>query len=421
MRTTTYLALILLTAGCGVEPVVLMDTPVIYHEDGIDPLAHLEKPQRTTSHSIFYATTRQRRLDSLFEPLAYGNTPATTLQVGKARVSFGRDLLWEVLHNESKSAIRLNEIVMDLTDVWEHGRLAFENGQYKQGELDGADEYFAEINQQLALAKDPEILLYVHGAKVNFYNACVYAAELDHFAGRDMIGIAFAWPTRQNIFTYAWGDDVLRAQQSAHSLASFLRLLATRTTARKINIICWSAGGRLVSRALAELFGQEERLTEDPAAIRLGLVVFAAPDVPVHDFVERLPAIDRIAERAIITASDDDTALTTATVLMGRGQRMGTSSEDLPEEERIALKLATHVELVDVSRGKEERGFDITGHRYWYSHPWVASDIILCVRTHLSARERGLEPSEIENVWYLPKDYPERVRAAAKKALGSSW
>ena len=29
-----------------------------------------------------------------------------------------------------------------------------------------------------------------------------------------------------------------------------------------------------------------------------------------------------------------------------------------------------------MSGGKDRRGFDIGGHRYWYQHPWVASDVI---------------------------------------------
>ena len=72
----------------------------------------------------------------------------------------------------------------------------------------------------IVCARDKDILVYVHGAKVNFYNACAFAAQLDHFMGRDMTSMAFAWPTRQNILAYGTGADLKRAYRAARALAS---------------------------------------------------------------------------------------------------------------------------------------------------------------------------------------------------------
>jgi esterase/lipase superfamily enzyme len=398
-----------------------MVTPIIYQEGGIDPLAHLDPSHRTTSHRVFYATNRARSQRRFDDPLAYGNTPTATLQLGMARVRFGEELSWDALHDASRSAVREQRITFRLTDIWEHGSIRFDDLEHDPTPTDGSDSFFAAINAQLAVAKDPELIVYVHGAKVNFYDACMYAAELNHFAGRDMVALAFAWPTHQDIFRYLSGEDIERGRASARTFESLLRVLANRTAARRINIVCWSAGGRVVSRALEELSHWEDRLREDPSESRLGTVIFAAPDVPVHDFVERLPEIDRVAERVIITASDDDVALEKASQLMGGGQRTGTAADSMPWEERAALERSSHVELVDVSQGRSDRGFDITGHRYWFTHPWVASDLVLTIRTRLPASRRGLAPSSIRNVWYFPADYPQRVRAAARDALGAIW
>ena len=421
MRLPLLAAWVLALAGCGVPEAPLMVTPVIYRSGGLDPLAHVDPSHRTTAQRVFYATSRSRAAERFDEPMAYGNTPTTTLQVGMARVRFGDDTSWQKLHEASKSDERREEILLSLTDVWEHGSIRFEGIEHQPAATDGSDRFLAEINAQLAVAKDPELIIYVHGAKVNFYDACVYAAELNHFAGRDMVPLAFAWPTHQDIFRYLSGEDVERAGTSAQLFESLLHLLATRTTARRINVVCWSAGGRVVSRALEDLSRWEDRQREDPSASRLGVVLFAAPDVPVHDFLERLPEIERVAERVIITASDDDAALEKASQLMGGGRRVGSVGVRLPDDERAALAQTSRIELVDVSHGQGERGFDIRGHRYWFSHGWVASDVVLAIRTRLPADRRGLEPTPITNVWFFPPDYPDRVRDAAVGALGAGW
>ena len=78
-------------------------------------------------------------------------------------------------------------------------------------------------------------------------------------------------------------------------------------------------------------------------------------------------------------------------------------------------------EIIDLSRGKEQRGFDIVGHHYWYRHPWASSDILFLLRTDLPAEQRGLSFSEDGQVWYLDPQYPQRIRKAAKKHLDGQW
>jgi len=78
-------------------------------------------------------------------------------------------------------------------------------------------------------------------------------------------------------------------------------------------------------------------------------------------------------------------------------------------------------EIIDFSLGKEERGFDITGHHYWHRHPWASSDIIFLLRTNLSGEHRDLTSTGTENIWYLSGEYPEAVRDAAKRELKDQW
>jgi esterase/lipase superfamily enzyme len=76
----------------------------------------------------------------------------------------------------------------------------------------------SDLNYAINSARNKDLIVYVHGAKVNFYNACAFTAQLDHFMGRDMTSLAFAWPTHQNIFSYGVGTDLKRAYRAAEAL-----------------------------------------------------------------------------------------------------------------------------------------------------------------------------------------------------------
>jgi esterase/lipase superfamily enzyme len=227
-----------------------------------------------------------------------------------------------------------------------------------------------------------------------------------------MTSVAFSWPTRQNILAYVMGDDSERAYRSAAGLNSFITLLSEKTDARRIHILTWSAGGRLVASALAqlrELHPQEthEQLSE---RYRLGVVYFAAADVPADEFIEALPAMNDLAQRIVVTGSSKDEALQTAKVFMGGATRIGQSSVELSDQQRETVLQANRLEYVNLSKGQESRGFDITGHRYWFNHPWASSDVLLAIRTDLGPAERGLEPGDLPIVWWMPDDYPERLK-----------
>ncbi|MCM0612312.1 alpha/beta hydrolase [Marinobacter sediminum] len=91
---------------------------------------------------------------------------------------------------------------------------------------------------------------------------------------------------------------------------------------------------------------------------RLGSVVFAAADVELDRFLERLPSASDLAQEMIVTVTDDDVALNAARMYM---------------------------------------------------------------RTDLGPEMRGLRNTEIENLWYFPTDYPGRVRESARSVLAEDW
>ena len=95
---------------------------------------------------------------------------------------------------------------------------------------------------------------------------------------------------------------------------------------------------------------------------------------------------------------------------MGGGTRIGQHNRDLSQEDLDVVLAADSLEVVDVSYDWEQRGFDITGHRYWFNHPWASSDLILAVRSDLAPEDRALQSTDVKVLWGVPPDYPARLR-----------
>jgi hypothetical protein len=57
-------------------------------------------------------------------------------------------------------------------------------------------------------------------------------------------------------------------------------------------------------------------------------------------------------------------------------------------------------------------------HSFWYSHPWVSTDVLVLFLLQARPAERGLVEYEGERggrVWYFPEDYPEQVSRAINR------
>jgi esterase/lipase superfamily enzyme len=418
-------AFVAILSGCTTTDhgFILMETPVIYHQAEIDPFAHLDESQKTTSINVFYATNRNPQPSRPKQP--YGNGISTRLHVGQAAILMGDpDTRWEHLYNASISPSRERPVELYLGGTSEMASIAQDEFLDKDQILSPSLKNFADaINLELAKSENKALMVYVHGAKFDFFRSCALTAELDHFAGRDFVGIAFSWPSHQTILTYISGIDVHQAWSSTRSFRSLIRFLSRSTMAQTINIISYSAGGRLVSKALFEMRQLHNDLNPEELKnfYKLGAVIFAAADVSVDDFLYRLTAISELARQVVVTVSDDDDALETAQIVMGGEARIGTDEAELIEEEFAMARAISNFEIVDLSRGKEDRGFDITGHHYWYRNPWASSDIIFLLRTDLPGYRRGLSPSELNNVWFFGPDYPDKAKDAVRKEIGSQW
>ena len=412
-----------LLVGCTSNKTLnLMPTPVIYQNSQIDPFAHLVNEHKSPQTQVFYATNRAP--NSSGSKIGYGNKLDSIIHLGKATVRIGTpDIDWDDLYESSLSSTENNSLPLTLEEVVEIASLSAQNISDNNNMTSELREFVDAINSDLSIAVDKEIMVYVHGTKVDFTNSTILTAEIDHFAGRDFVGLAFAWPSHQNILHYLSGIDVRRALNSTQDLQNLLILLAKYTEAKHINILSYSAGGRVASKALFEMRQSYSELSSEELKekFRLGAVVFAAADVEVDKFLARLPAISDFADQVVITVTDDDNALKAAKRFMHGAVRAGTSEAERIEEDFILNSNLANIEIIDVSRGQEIRGFDITGHHYWYRHPWMSSDIIFLMRTNLPPHRRGLSPTELEGIWYLAEDYPKKIQEAAEIELKGQW
>jgi esterase/lipase superfamily enzyme len=227
-------------AGCGVGVEPLMPTPVLYTESGFKPLDHIPSNEQWTPRRVYYATNRERSKSE--QKISYGNKPSDEVTLGLTLIGFGGlSMSWSDLDRASTQSDRDEVVKLSIAGVVEAASFKIDASASEAGEPEQAGWLIEDLNDAIADARDQDLLIYVHGAKVNFYNACAFAAQLDHFMGRDMTSIAFSWPTRQDVFAYVTGSDVKRAYDSSSALASLIELLAAETPARQIHILSWSA------------------------------------------------------------------------------------------------------------------------------------------------------------------------------------
>jgi len=398
-----------------------MPSPLLYTDGGVAPFAHVPPNQRRTVTDILYATNRARNDD--WRVIEYSNATTGSVALGSAAVRLGGPgMTWDELEAASLIDPRMKPVDIELAGIVERGGFAITD-PLADPTLE-SQEFVDTVNERVAAIGCDDIFIFVHGAKVNFYNACAFTGQMAHFMGRDMVGIAFAWPTHQDIFAYMSGQDVRRAYEAGAALASLVEFLGEHTSVRRIHILCWSAGARVVSSALYDLHHRHSELDLEQrrARYRVGTVVFAAADVPMVEFLDRLDEVHDISDRVVISSSDDDEALIMANLVMGGGTRLGQHGDDLSDEQWARIDALDRLEWIDVSWGKKERGFDIDGHRYWFNHAWCSSDLLLLLRTGLPAEQRCLQRIEGSRTgWFIPADYPQRIKELSERRQLRNW
>jgi hypothetical protein len=201
--------------------------------------------------------------------------------------------------------------------------------------------------------------------------------------------------------------------------ARLLELLAEYTDARRIDVLAYSAGCQVLSPALAAL---AEKYRDEPSArvrerLRLGEIYFAAPDVEFRGFLEDLAGYVGIPDHVTVAVNPDDTVLALAAMKHGVSRAGRPDRNELSEKETqwvIEASRTLPVDFIWVSAGHLP-GMARGAHDFWYSHPWVSTDVLLQLLFEARPADRGLEAEDnagSSRVWYFPDDYPQRSTAA---------
>ncbi len=409
--TIPILAALLLTS-CS-KKWQLMPTPLVHQFIGAEVFDDLGADQQSQDMQVFYATNRPR--EGSAKTPNYTNGIVDKLHLGTSTVRLGEPgLNWRDLVNLSTLRDRKTKVPLTLASTRELDSLPDTGGA----------AYAAAINKALAACEHDDITLYVHGAKSNFLRSTVQGAQFYHFMTHDTVLVAYSWPSTGKFISYK--KDIEFAAGSAPNLADLIEYLAANTSAKKINILAYSAGAQVAAPALALL---RERHPGTSAAalkrkLRLGGIYFAAADVGLRKFAtEYLPAFTDIVDNVTLTFHKADWVLKFAQGSHDDEARLGRPTRGTLNEKQIIWleKLAKEgrLDVLDMEYSTGKRPVDFKAHGHWYLNEWVSSDAILQFLFDNDPARRGLLKKHDSEVWYFPPDYPERLQNIIRKEQAS--
>ena len=426
------LLLTLLTSGCQ-NLVYMMPTPAAFKGGTIDPFADTPEEARDSDIKVGYATNRQSfgAKDARF----YSRSFDEDLRLGVATVQIGDgDMSWEEVRQLSLNNTRKDQTLLTLANAEELATL--EVGDSLDTLTPDLVELMTELNEIIDKSALQEITIYVHGANNTFARTAKQAAQYRHFTGRQAIVILYSWPSAESIVRY--GTDIRNIRQTVPSFTRFLRLMAKHSSARKINILAYSAGATLTTEGLA-LLGKDTEIPDRKAykdSLRLGAVYFAAPDTDFDDWVDQYRSYQDIVDTVTVTINPNDTVLGIAQEdrrwkayggqeehISGATTKSRLGRPDIDDISKhdadwlIAQSNKGVLDIIDIDPSAIP-GLGKGVHDFWYSSPWVSTDALLDINLHINPADRGLAARKGERgarIWHFPPNYEERVTEALIK------
>ena len=395
------LAFAALLGGCATVEPHLAPAPAVFKDARLDFERVTPPSLRTTRVPVFFATTRRASDDAEH----FVNAPREGVALGVADVRLGEPgWSWDQL------------VASDLKSTVEQPRIgAVESVKVlgvagKDEALSEADRGFiAAIDAQLARIGNPDLVLYVHGYRVNFNEVAVQMGSFAHFLGNAAV-VTFQWPTGMMFWNYV--TDCPRARAYIPDIERTLALLA-RTRARLVNVMAYSCGSPLLGEALQRLRARHPELGPDAlqARYRIGNVIFVASDVDLKTFARdhMQPAID-LSRQVLVYYSRLDRALGFSSLIAGASRLGQPKIEDLSQEDirRLAGNPRFHaIDVTDV-RGAHEMG-GMKGHGYWYANDIISTDVTLSLRYPIPPELRCLQNVPGTRIWRIPEGHVECV------------
>lgn len=169
-------------------------------------------------------------------------------------------------------------------------------------------------------AREDLALVLVHGYHTSFEEALLRAARIaaaTNYKGRMFL---FSWPSASSAVKYM--IDMDGAERSELHMTGFLRAILRNPEVKRIDVVAHSMGSQLLLRSLGDL----RDVFYERDDVRLGQVIFAAPDLSADVFDEKIRETIALADAVTIYAADSDKPLQLSTYLRGGIERLGLIS-----------------------------------------------------------------------------------------------
>jgi esterase/lipase superfamily enzyme len=167
----------------------------------------------------------------------------------------------------------------------------------------------SEYWQDLALALDGapfdrrDAVVHIRGYKCLFHEAAVASAQLHVDLKVRGVSTFYSFPSRGTRSGYLADDEA--AQHAERYLYAYLQALAASSAVRKVHVIAYSLGGRLLLRVAMRAV---LRVMESDG-LRLGQVVLAGADISQRFFCNEAAYFREIADGVTLYISSGDLAL----------------------------------------------------------------------------------------------------------------
>ncbi len=418
----SYLSVVACSSGPPHE-LEMMPAPAAY-EDADAPFGEEVPPGVEGSLpqlAVLYATNRAPQEGESADEPYYSGERGYLVRLGSAQMGLGNpDISWQEARSISLLKNRPDSFPVAVKGVDEFGILPESVSVFTpEQELQQADQeagraFLQAVETQLARSQLKDIFIYVHGYKVNFENPLMVASEMWHFLGYEGAFIAFSWPSTPDRLAYF--KDVETARVSAWGLRKLVDFLSRESSARRIHIVGYSAGTRVVLTTLYEiaLLHGGAAAGDIQGDTRLGNVILVGSDVDTGMFASYvLDGLLKVQERLTLYTSPSDAALHISEKVFSHRRLGEVLPGTLDDRMREYMASTDRMSMIDVA---EAENFDEgNGHGYFRRSPWVSSDILMTLRYGLEPAERGLEQREGSPIWRFPPDYLSRFDSALER------
>lgn len=236
-----------------------------------------------------------------------------------------------------------------------------------KAEIIDKDQAIATFSRLLRQSHKREALVFVHGFNQRFDDAVYQFAQILHDSGADaeVAPVLFTWPSKGNIFAYAYDRD--SSNYSRDALESLLRYLAKDPHVDKISILAHSMGNWVTLEALRQMAIRDGRV-----AAKIRLVLLADPDVDVDVSREQISTLGADRPHIVLFTSENDLALA-ASKDIWEAPRLGAIDptiepyRSLLEREKVSVinltKFPSHDEFNHGKYAEDPKVLELIGRR----------------------------------------------------------